>query len=87
MPAKPLAAMLREPRVLLFGGLWLGLNWLLGLPLFAMPGVEIAVAWQAHIGGFLGGLLAFGVFDPVPALPESGPGRDAPSIDDETASS
>jgi membrane associated rhomboid family serine protease len=87
VPAKPLAAMLREPRVLLFGSLWLGLNWLLGLPLFAMPGVEAAVAWQAHIGGFLGGLLVFGAFDPVPAALERGPDQDAPSIDDETASS
>ena len=29
-------------------------------------GGEQAVAWQAHIGGFLAGLIAFAVFDPVP---------------------
>jgi membrane associated rhomboid family serine protease len=86
VPAKPLAAMLREPRVLLFGSLWLGLNWLSGLPLFAMPGVEGVIAWQAHVGGFLGGLLAFTAFDPVRSRPtENGP--DAQSIDNESASS
>jgi len=31
-----------------------------------MPGVEQAIAWQAHIGGFLAGLLAFAAFDPIP---------------------
>jgi membrane associated rhomboid family serine protease len=32
-----------------------------------MPGVDDAeVAWQAHIGGFVAGLLLFALFDPVP---------------------
>jgi len=26
----------------------------------------VSVAWQAHIGGFLAGLLLFSLFDPVP---------------------
>jgi len=29
-------------------------------------GTGQVVAWQAHIGGFLAGLLAFAAFDPVP---------------------
>jgi membrane associated rhomboid family serine protease len=28
--------------------------------------MDQGVAWQAHIGGFLAGLLAFSAFDPVP---------------------
>ena len=52
VPAKSLARMLRDPRMILFALAWFGLNALLGLPLFAMPGVEENVAWQAHIGGF-----------------------------------
>jgi membrane associated rhomboid family serine protease len=32
----------------------------------ALPGVGQAVAWEAHIGGFLAGLLMFSLFDPVP---------------------
>jgi membrane associated rhomboid family serine protease len=40
-----------------------------------MPGMEQAVAWQAHIGGFLAGLLLFALFDPVAApQPDSGSG-------------
>jgi membrane associated rhomboid family serine protease len=80
--------MLRDRRMLLFVLGWFGLNWLLGLPLFAMPGVgEVSVAWQAHIGGFVGGLLAFSAFDPVPATPmiENEGGADAQSNDDRAA--
>ena len=90
VPAKPLGAMLRDPRLLMFALAWFGLNALLGLPLFAMPGMEEAsVAWQAHIGGFLGGLLAFAAFDPVPGAPaiDAGPGPHPQSGDDGTASS
>ncbi len=89
VPAKPLGAMLRDPRILLFALAWFGLNALLALPLFAMPGIEASVAWQAHIGGFVGGILAFAAFDPVPAMPmsENGRGPDAQSTDDEAASS
>jgi membrane associated rhomboid family serine protease len=86
VPAKPLGAMLRDRRMLLFVVGWFGLNWLLGLSFFAMPGTEEAtVAWQAHIGGFVGGLLAFSAFDPVPSTPmiESGSGTDAGSSADE----
>jgi membrane associated rhomboid family serine protease len=89
VPAKPLGAILRDPRMLLFVFVWLGLNALLGLPLFSMPGIEGSVAWQAHLGGFIGGLLAFAAFDPVPTPPatENGPDADAQSVDDEAASS
>jgi membrane associated rhomboid family serine protease len=90
VPAKPLGAMLRDPRMLLFALAWFGLNALLGLPMFAMPGIEgTAVAWQAHIGGFVGGILAFALFDPVPPPPltENGHGHDAQPNDDEAANS
>ena len=45
---------------------WFGVNALMGLGSFALPGMEHAIAWQAHIGGFAVGLLAFALFDPVP---------------------
>jgi membrane associated rhomboid family serine protease len=66
MPAAPLLASLRDPRVFAFLVVWFGLNILFGLGSIPMPGAEQAVAWQAHIGGFLLGLLAFALFDPVP---------------------
>jgi membrane associated rhomboid family serine protease len=86
--AKPLNAMVRDRRMLMFAFVWFGFNALSGLPFFSMPGMEASVAWQAHVGGFLGGLLAFSAFDPVATAPasESAPGPDARSIDDEAAS-
>jgi membrane associated rhomboid family serine protease len=90
VPAKPLGALLRDPRVLLFALAWFGLNALLGLPMFAMPGIEgAAVAWQAHIGGFVGGILAFTVFDPALSPPqnENGHDYDAQPTDDEATNS
>jgi membrane associated rhomboid family serine protease len=67
-PAKPLVAMLRDRRMLLFVLAWFGLNALVALPEFAMPGVDAAVAWQAHVGGFVAGLVGFSAFDPVRPL-------------------
>jgi membrane associated rhomboid family serine protease len=89
VPAKPLGAMLRDRRMLMFGLVWFGFNALSAIPFFSMPGMEANVAWQAHIGGFLGGLLAFAAFDPIRAAPatQGAPGPDARSIDDEAASS
>jgi membrane associated rhomboid family serine protease len=65
VPAASLVATLRDIRFLLFLGVWLGLNALIGLGTvsFAEPGQQIA--WQAHIGGFAAGLFLFTAFDPV----------------------
>jgi membrane associated rhomboid family serine protease len=80
VPAEPLGRSLRNPTVVAFLLMWFGTNLLFGLGSLPLPGVEQAVAWEAHIGGFLTGLLTFSVFDPVPPLP---PGAllppDAPS--------
>jgi membrane associated rhomboid family serine protease len=67
LPAVPLMALVRDMRIVAFIGAWLGVNMLVGLGGLAMPGVEEAVAWQAHIGGFLAGLLLFDLFDRVDA--------------------
>ena len=66
VPAVPLTAVWHDPRILAFLGVWFGMNILFGLGSVAIPGVEQAIAWQAHIGGFLGGLVFFAAFDPVP---------------------
>jgi membrane associated rhomboid family serine protease len=44
---------------------WFGLNFLFGF--VSVPGVSdgMSVAWEAHLGGFLAGLLLFDAFDPV----------------------
>jgi membrane associated rhomboid family serine protease len=67
--AIPLAGVLREPRVLIFLAVWFGLNLLFGLGSLPITGEDQAVAWQAHIGGFLAGLLLFAIFDPVASSP------------------
>jgi len=79
VPAAPLATSLRDSRVLAFVLAWFGVNILFGVFSVGMPGIEQAIAWQAHIGGFLVGLFAFAVFDPVPTPTEfhSGKGPDA----------
>jgi membrane associated rhomboid family serine protease len=85
VPAKPLAAMFRDRRMLMFLLAWFGLNALFALPQLAMPGIEGSVAWQAHIGGFVAGLVAFAAFDPVKPEPmvEGGPEGDDQATSDE----
>lgn len=65
-PAPPLSMALRDRSVLTFLGIWFGTNLLFGL--FGGNGgiTSGAIAWEAHIGGFVAGLLFFPVFDPVP---------------------
>ena len=65
VPAAPLLATLRDPRFLIFLGVWMGLNALFGLGSVSMVGEGQEIAWQAHVGGFLAGLLLFTAFDPV----------------------
>jgi membrane associated rhomboid family serine protease len=63
--AASLIATLRDPRMLVFLVVWFGLNLLFGLGIISVPGVEQSIAWQAHIGGFVAGLVLFSLFDPV----------------------
>jgi membrane associated rhomboid family serine protease len=73
VPAASLSASLRDPRVLGFLLAWFGVNLLFGLVPMGGAGVGQAVAWQAHIGGFLAGLVAFAAFDPIPQAVEPDP--------------
>jgi membrane associated rhomboid family serine protease len=74
VPALPLLAVLRDMRVLIFLGVWFGLNLLFGIGSIGLDGAEQPIAWQAHIGGFLAGLIGFAAFDPIksPQLGDSG---------------
>ena len=68
VPAPPLSVMLREPRLIVFLIVWFGVNLLFGLGIVSVPGEsDMPIAWEAHIGGFLAGLLSFALFDPVQA--------------------
>ena len=49
--------------VLLFTGVWLITNLIFGLTGFGSGGEIQQIAWQAHLGGFVAGLLLTGPFD------------------------
>ena len=70
VPAVPLLATFRDPRLLLFLAAWMGLNALFGLGAVSFGEEGQQLAWQAHIGGFVAGLVLFGAFDPVSACGE-----------------
>ena len=71
-----IGAALRDRRTLIFVGVWIGLNFLFGATaLSGALGVAGQVAWEAHLGGFLMGLLIFGLFDPPRWSPSGGPGN------------
>ena len=71
VPAIPLIAVLRDPRVIGFVVVWFGVNILFGVGSLPLPGAATnqVVAWQAHIGGFIAGLVLFSWFDPTPQEP------------------
>jgi membrane associated rhomboid family serine protease len=73
VPALSLVATFRDPRLLLFLAVWMGLNALFGLGAVSFGEQGQQIAWQAHIGGFLAGLLLFGAFDPVTTREELDP--------------
>ncbi len=69
VPALPLAGVVRDPRVIGFVVVWFGVNLIFGIGSLSLGNGDQPIAWQAHVGGFLAGLLLFGLFDPA--------GRDA----------
>lgn len=80
VPAEPLTAIFTNRRTLAFVLVWFAVNLLFGLTGGVIAGVDGPIAWEAHIGGFLAGLLLFPLLDPVgrDAGPEEGAGKMAP---------
>lgn len=66
---------LTDRRTLIFVGVWIGINLVFGLSGFTLSGETVSIAWEAHMGGFLAGLLLFGLFDPIKPSPSGGPGN------------
>ena len=62
-PAPGLAQLLRERRAVVFIVIWMATNFIFGAGAQALGASEAPVAWLAHIGGFLVGLVAFPLFD------------------------
>jgi membrane associated rhomboid family serine protease len=65
VPALSLMGALRNGRVLAFLAVWFAVNIVFGTGSIAIGAEGASVAWQAHIGGFVAGLLLFSLFDPV----------------------
>jgi membrane associated rhomboid family serine protease len=65
VPALPLSGVFRDGRVLVFLVVWFGINLIFGIGSLPIVGEDAPVAWQAHIGGFLAGLILFSLFDPA----------------------
>ena len=63
-PALPLVQTFRDRRTLRFIILWLAINIATGLAGVPLGLTEGSIAWEAHLGGFLIGLLTFSLIDP-----------------------
>ena len=65
IPRVPLCSALRDPRIVFFSIVFIAINLLTTFG-FGRFGASGAVAWQAHVGGYLFGLLTFSAFDTAP---------------------
>ena len=70
----PIAVALTSRTVVTFLVVWFAINLVTGLVGLG-PDMDAAIAWEAHIGGFLFGFFFFPLFDPP--LPEADPERRA----------
>jgi membrane associated rhomboid family serine protease len=66
-PLMSLAASVRDRRVVIAVAGWTALNLVFAWAAPYLLG-ERNIAWEAHVGGFLTGLLTFGWFDPKPPV-------------------
>jgi membrane associated rhomboid family serine protease len=63
VPAAPLKAALTDPRARIFLIIWFGTNFIFGAFAQSLGLSDMPVAWVAHVGGFVSGLLIFPLFD------------------------
>ena len=61
-PALSLLQSLKNRNIMVFVGIWLAFNWLFGSGIIDL-GIGSQIAWEAHMGGFLFGWIAFSIFD------------------------
>lgn len=73
LPLATVGETMRNPRILAVVAIWTAVNLIFGLGFLSFDGSETGIAWEAHIGGFLLGLLGFGLFDRPQPPPFSAP--------------
>jgi membrane associated rhomboid family serine protease len=64
-PALSLAQSFTNRQFLVFAGVWMAINFVFGSGIVPVTGQEAGIAWQAHVGGFVAGVMLFSLFDPV----------------------
>jgi membrane associated rhomboid family serine protease len=80
-PVLPLTQAFRDSRIVAFVGIWMVSNVAFGLAPVSLDGAQVSIAWQAHIGGFLVGLMLFRVFDPPQSTPPPQAWPQFPDVD------
>ena len=68
-PREHLVRMIGDRRVLLFLLVWFGINYLFGVLARPLGITDASIAWEAHAGGFVTGLVLFPWLDPIPRRP------------------
>ena len=63
VPGETPLASLFSRQLLIFTAIWVAINLLTGITGLGMGGESGLIAWQAHLGGFVAGLLLCGPFD------------------------
>lgn len=59
-------AAINDTRLLVFAGSWIALNLVFGLGGIGFVHDSAQIAWEAHVGGFIAGLVVFPLFDRAP---------------------
>jgi membrane associated rhomboid family serine protease len=66
-PRERIGALFRNRQVVIFVVVWFGLNYLSARLAGPLGMTDASIAWEAHIGGFVVGLLLFPLIDPLGA--------------------
>ena len=80
-----LVGVFRERRAVSFIAVWFVTNSLFGAGSMTLGLSDAPVAWQAHVGGFVAGLLLFPLFDPAPPSGNHALTSDAPAASETMA--
>jgi membrane associated rhomboid family serine protease len=72
IPGEALLAPILSKPILVFTAVWFGINLVAGLTGLGLGG-EGQIAWQAHIGGYVAGLVVCGLFDRLRPRPQGLP--------------
>lgn len=70
LPSLSILEMLKNTQAASFLAIWFAVNLLFGLGTGVIDG-QASIAWEAHVGGFLAGLLLFPILDPARNLTAS----------------